>query len=249
VDYVITIPFLVSVGLCWGSFLNVIAYRLMQTTPFSLLDRSHCTSCSHQLAWYDLIPVVSWFMLEARCRYCSTPISWLYPFIELISATSLTLLALMVPLHYFFAYFIFFSALIITIRTDAEYMLISQLTSVYLAPVGIICSQFNLLPISTPISLVGAASGYVGLYTVAKFFKICSGKDGLGQGDIELLACIGAFTGPWGCWTSLFIGSIVGSAFGILYIFITKKSSTAKIPFGPFLALGAIVHVLLYSVA
>ena len=248
-DYIAKIPFLVSVGLCWGSFLNVVAYRLMQTTPFSLLDRSHCTSCAHQLAWYDLIPVVSWFMLESRCRYCSTPISWLYPFIELISATSLTLLALMVPLHYFFAYFIFFSALIITIRTDTEYMLISQLTSVYLAPVGIVFSQFNLLPISTPISLVGAASGYVGLYTVAKFFKICSGKDGLGQGDIELLACIGAFTGPWGCWTSLFIGSIVGSAFGILYIFITKKSSTAKIPFGPFLALGAIVHVLLYSVA
>jgi leader peptidase (prepilin peptidase)/N-methyltransferase len=243
----VIILFLFMIGLCWGSFLNVVAYRLMQYKSFSLLGRSCCTTCHHTLAWYDLIPLASWIMINGTCRYCHATISWLYPFIELLSGCALVLLTFSLEPSYIIGYCIFFSALIITIRTDSEHMLISQFTSIYLAPLGILLSLFHLLPINPTMSICGALMGYLGLYAVAKMFAAYAGKEGLGQGDIELMACIGAFTGPWGCWTSLFIGSIAGSAFGIIFMLITKKTASVKIPFGPFLALGAMIHVLFYT--
>jgi leader peptidase (prepilin peptidase)/N-methyltransferase len=97
------------------------------------------------------------------------------------------------------------------------------------------------------MSLLGALGGYISLYAIACIFTICTGKDGLGQGDMELMACIGAFTGPYGCWSTLFIGSVAGSCAGIAYMLITGKKESVKIPFGPFLALGAILHVLFYA--
>lgn len=183
-------------------------------------------------------------MLSGRCRYCSKSISWLYPFIELATACSMTLLFFLVPSLYIPSYVIFFSALLVTIRTDIEYMLISQCMSVYLVPIGIILSMIGLIPISILYSITGALGGYISLYLIAHIFTWYTGKKGLGEGDIELMAGIGAFTGPYGCWFSLLTGSIVGSVIGILYMIFTKQSSSIKIPFGPFLAFGAIAYVL-----
>lgn len=146
--------------------------------------------------------------------------------------------------HYWVAYFIFFSALIVTIRTDLEYMLISRFVTVFLIPAGFLFALLGLLPITFSHSIFGCLAGYLVLLGAAILFSGITGKQGMGQGDLELLAFIGAFTGPWGCWITLMLASTVGALMGILYITITRQKKSIKLPFGPFLALGAILFVL-----
>lgn len=154
----------------------------------------------------------------------------------------MTALLIFVPLHYFFAYFIFFSALIVTIRSDFEMMLISRFVTIFLVPLGLVFAAFGLLPISLMMSMLGAMLGYGFLAFVAWLTHMIMGKEGIGQGDLELLCFIGAFIGPFGCWVSLLFGSLIGSFIGIIYLGSSMKRDT-KIPFGPFLAAGAIFYV------
>ncbi len=145
------------------------------------------------------------------------------------------------------AYGFFFSALIIAVRTDFEAMVIPQLFSIFLVPVGITCAALGFLPISFQTSVMGACFGYGILWTVAKIFTYATGKDGIGVGDIELLALIGSFSGPSGVWISLMLASIVGTLCGGIYLAVTGQGKTTKIPFGPFLVLGAVGYVLFAS--
>ena len=239
---------LIPIFLCWGSFLNVLAYRLINGTLITLAPSiaatrpSHCPHCQHRLAWYDLIPILSWVFLKGICRYCSQRISWLYPFIELLTTVALSLLCITILPHYFSAYFVFFSALIVTIRTDLQYMLISSFMTLYLIPIAFLWSHFGALPISFANSFAGALLGYGFLWITAKVFFYLTGRQGMGEGDFELLAFIGAFTGVLGCWLSLLIGSVVGSVIGIALLI--KKPRYFRIPFGPFLAIGAMIYVI-----
>jgi len=235
--------FLFLVFLCWGSFLNVVAYRLIMGQNI-LYPRSSCPNCSNQIAWYDNIPVLSWIILKGKCRSCRHTISLLYPFIELLTAFSLLALYTIVPHIYFYPYFIFFSALIITIRSDLERMLISQFVTIFLIPLGLLFSWLGWLPIAVANSLLGAVIGYGFLFLMSKIFYFFTGKEGIGQGDLELLGFIGSFIGIAGCWISLFLGSFIGALAGLLYIRTKKEKRYIKIPFGPFLALGAINFVL-----
>lgn len=141
------------------------------------------------------------------------------------------------------AYFIFFSALWITVYTDLTHMLISRFVSLYLAPIGIIFACTNLLPLHPVESIIAVCFGYVLLWIANKLFFIYKGHDGLGQGDLELIACIGAFTGILGCWCTLLFGSLAGTIIGCLYMLLHKKS-VKILPFGPFLAFGASTFVV-----
>lgn len=229
--------------LCWGSFLNVLAYRLIRNQ--NIIPRSRCTHCNKTIAWYDNIPLLSWVILGRKCRYCKLPISYLYPFIELLTALLLTTLFLYMPHHYFFAYFLFFSALIITIRSDLEYFLISRFATLFLIPIAFVFSYYGLLPISLSESIISAFVGFFGLYTLASFFYFFTKRHGIGQGDVDLLAFIGSFIGLFGLWATLLISSLSGTIIGLIYMFATGADRSVKIPFGPFLAFGAITYVLL----
>jgi leader peptidase (prepilin peptidase)/N-methyltransferase len=154
-------------------------------------------------------------------------------------------LVLLTPVRYVPGYFLFFSALIVTIRSDLELMLISRFATLFLIPTGFLLSWLNLLPIDVWQSIAGALLGYMFLFIMATLFRLSTGKEGMGQGDLELLAFIGSFTGVLGCWISLLVGSILGSFFGLTYIFVSGKKKNVKIPFGPFLAFGAMSFVLL----
>jgi len=154
-------------------------------------------------------------------------------------------LFLLMPVSYIPAYFIFFSALIVTIRTDIETLLISRIVTLFLVPAGILFSFLKLLPITPLNSISGALLGYFFLYFFSKLFQKITQREGIGSGDFDLLAFIGSFTGITGCWMSLLIGSVLGSLFGIIQIILGKASRTTKIPFGPFLAIGALIFVLL----
>jgi leader peptidase (prepilin peptidase) / N-methyltransferase len=225
-----------------GSFLNVIAYRLTHDIPF-FAPRSQCPHCTTQLAWYDLIPLFSWLWLHGRCRYCSRPISKLYPCIELLTVTIMTLVIITINQHYWAAYILFFSALIVTIRTDLETMLISRYVTLALVPIGFLLSYYHFLPLTLLSSIQGALFGYGILWLIRASFHLLTGKIGIGQGDLDLMAFIGAFTGTIGCWASLSIGSIIGAFIGSAYLIIAKQSKTCPLPFGPFLALGACIYL------
>jgi leader peptidase (prepilin peptidase)/N-methyltransferase len=229
--------------LCWGSFLNVVGHRLITNQDIIFL-RSHCPHCDTTLAWYDLIPLFSWIWLRGRCRYCHEPISYLYPFIELLTVIIGLLLFTCVESQYWIAYFFFFSALIVTIRTDLEHMLISQYMTIYLIPLSVACAAFGLLPITLTDSIAGAIGGYAFLYFMGYVARKFMGKEALGEGDLDLLALIGSCTGIIGCWLSLTIGALLGSIIGGAYLIFSRQDYRNPIPFGPFLAAGAIAYVI-----
>lgn len=235
--------------LCWGSFLNVVAYRLIKNQSL-ITPRSSCPHCNSLITWYDNIPVLSWLLLGGKCRNCHQRISLLYPFIEIFTAIVLSLLYTTIPIHYFCAYFIFFSALIVTIRSDIETMLISRFVTIFLAPLGIFFSAYGLLPLSLRESIAGALFGYLFLFSINSIFKYLRNIDGIGEGDFDLIVLIGSFTGIIGCWVSIMLGSLLGSLYGLLLLLFTKNNTDntsslqTKIPFGPFLAFGALLFVL-----
>lgn len=239
---------LISLLACWGSFLNFLAYRLVHDVSFAE-PRSICPHCHYQIAWFDLIPIFSWLNLHGICRNCTQPISKLYPAIELATILTGSALVYFCSPQDWLAYFILISALLITIRTDLQTMLISRLTTLFLIPVPIVLSlaKFNhqpLLPITITQVIAGAFLGYFMLFLINKVAWLITKQDGLGQGDIDLLATIGAFTGIYGAWLSLMIGSILGSIIGVFLIYTGKSKLQTKIPFGPFLAIGAIIYIL-----
>ena len=230
--------------LCWGSFLNVLAYRIIHDVPLSK-RRSFCTHCKITLKFLDLIPVLSWLSLKGRCRYCKKKISFLYPLIELLTAFSLTYL--FINDYYAIGYFVLFSALLISVRTDLEKMLISRLFTLYLIPVAFLLSLFKFIPISIYQSILGAIIGFLVLFIINKIFYLLTKKEGIGEGDFDILALIGSFLGPAGVFYSLFLASISGSIIGIILILFNNKNLQTKLPFGPFLALGAIILVYFKS--
>ncbi len=242
---------LIPLFLCWGSFLNVLAYRLILNQSI-ITPRSSCPHCESLIAWYDNIPVISWLLLGAKCRICKNSISLLYPFIEILTAVTLFLLYTYIPHHYFFGYFVFFSALIVTIRSDIETMLISRYVTLFLVPVGVYLSAQGLLPLSLRESIFGALFGYFFLFIINSVFKYFRNVDGIGEGDFDLLLFIGSFTGIIGCWISITIGSLLGSLYGMCTLLLSHQShdvttylQTTRIPFGPFLAFGAIIFTFI----
>lgn len=144
--------------------------------------------------------------------------------------------------NFFPAYFIFLSALWISVHTDLQHMLISRFATIFLVPIAFILSFFGYLNIPLTESIASAAAGYLFLLTINAIFKLIKKHDGLGQGDIELLACIGAFTGFLGCWFAILFGSTIGTLAGCIYMLITQKK-IQLLPFGPFLALGAMIFL------
>jgi len=171
---VLTLIVLIAISLCWGSFLNVVGYRLIKNK--TLLGRSACPACDHQLAWYDLIPVFSYIALQGKCRYCSARISPLYPIIELVTPLSFVAGYYLIDSSYHFAFFIFFSALIVTIRSDLEHMLISQWVTLALIPLGVFFSFADMIPIYPLNSILGSAIGYFIPWAIGMLFYLITKK-------------------------------------------------------------------------
>lgn len=230
-------------GLIWGRILNQIAYILIyEYAPIAYT--SGCSDCHVQFRWWQRLPLISYFMLRGRCPNCDAHLSIFNPMMELFAAFVLCALYYSQASCYLFAYFIFFSALLITFRTDIETMLISRLCTTGLIPVALVLSVVQALPISLFESMFGAVMGYLLLYGIMYIFFLVTKKQGMGLGDLDLLALIGAFTGPMGCWVSLLLGSTLGSITGIMLLLFCKKNKETPITFGPFLAIAAIAYVV-----
>jgi len=229
-------------GMVVGSFLNVCICRLPEGQSV-VSPPSRCPHCSHRISWYDNIPLVSYLLLRGRCRGCGARISPQYPLVELLNGVLTLLLFLRFgPTLTFAALFLFCSALVVITFIDLEHQIIPDEISLPGIVIGLILSFF--LPGQSWLnSLLGILLGGGSLLLVAYLYQLLTGKEGMGGGDIKLLAMMGAFLGWKAIPFIIFASSLVGSLVGITIMLLQKKDSKLAIPFGPYLAFGAVLYI------
>ncbi len=227
-------------GAIIGSFLNVVILRLPDKKKSVVFPASHCPQCLTDLHWYENIPIVSFLFLRGKCRTCQVKISLQYPAVELCMA--LLSMALMqrfsVSVDFFF-YFIFVAALLVIIFIDIHHQLIPDLISLPGILIGLIGSFFAS-SISWQQSAFGILIGGGILYALALGYYVLTKRDGMGGGDIKLLAMIGAFLGWQSLLYVIFASSLLGSVIGLGAMIKQKKGGQTRIPFGPFLSVAAL---------
>ncbi len=239
-------PLIMSVflfGACIGSFLNVCIYRIPKKKSI-VFPRSFCPNCKNDIPLYLNIPILSYIFLWGKCRFCKNKISIRYPLVEALTGIFALLLFYKFNLGpAFFYWFVFISVLITISFIDFDHQIIPDIIS--LPGIIIFASSFYFLPEMTiQKAILGILTGGGSLYTVAFFYYLLKKQEGMGGGDIKLLAMIGAATGIKGVIFTIFAGSLSGTVFGILIMISTKIFDTKlKIPFGPFLSTGAILYI------
>lgn len=229
-------------GAITGSFLNVCIVRLPREESV-VAPPSHCPHCNYQIRWYDNIPLFSYLLLKGKCRGCHVPISLQYPLVELLNGLLTLALFLRFGLSIAFAaLFIFCSALVVITFIDLEHQIIPDEISLSGIILGFLLS-FMIPRHSWLNSLLGILLGGGSLLLVAWGYEKLTGKEGMGGGDIKLLAMMGAFLGWKAVPFIIFVSSLAGSIIGISIMLIRKKDSKLAIPFGPYLALAAILYI------
>jgi leader peptidase (prepilin peptidase) / N-methyltransferase len=229
-------------GAVVGSFLNVCIYRLPKNESI-VFPPSHCFGCDKQISWYDNIPIVSYLVLRGRCRSCKSRISVQYPLVELINALlTLFLFLRFGPTFPFLVLFLFCSAMVVITFIDLEHQIIPDVISLPGIVAGFIISFF-IPQLGWLNSIIGIVAGGGSLWLVAWLYELLTKKEGMGGGDIKLLAMMGAFLGWKAIPFIIFVSSLTGSVIGVTVMLIGKKDSKLAIPFGPFLAAGAVLYI------
>ena len=253
---------LAVLGLCIGSFLNVVIHRLplmlerewkedsaellgieiAETPPLTLsTPRSRCPSCGHAIAWYENIPLASWLWLRGRCSVCRARISARYPVIELSTAVLFALVG-----WHFGAQpsALLVCGLVATLVAltfiDLDTQLLPDILTLPLMWAGIIAAARGWIPVTLQASVAGAVVGYLSLWLVSHAFRILRGKEGMGAGDFKLLAALGAWMGWQMIPLIVLLSSAVGALVGIALIVFRSHGRDVPIPFGPYLAGGGI---------
>jgi leader peptidase (prepilin peptidase) / N-methyltransferase len=234
--------FVFLVGCCFGSFYNVLIHRLPAGESI-VSPGSHCPRCGHPISFYDNIPLLSYLILRGKCRHCGERILLRYPLVEaLTGALSLLLFWRYGFMPQFFIEWLLVSLLVIITFIDLDTYLIPDILSVPGMLAGFALSFFSLR-LSWSDSLLGIVLGGGFFYLVAIGFRYLRHKEGLGGGDIKLLAMIGAFVGWPGVVFTVLAASLLGTAAGIVIMWRTRKGLGAMVPFGPFLASGAVLYL------
>lgn len=227
-------------GALIGSFLNVCIYRLPRHESIAW-PGSHCPSCSHPLAWHDNIPLVSYLILLGRCRHCAVRIPYRYPVVEALNALGYVgVLWFFGPTWPAVAYGLLYSALLVVAGTDLSHKIIPNVVTFPGIVVGLL-SAATVLPLGFVNGLIGLFVGGGILWLLAWASPYLFGKEGMGGGDIKLLAMIGAFLGWKSALMTIMVGSFLGSFVGITLIAARVIKREDYIPFGPFLVCGALV--------
>lgn len=229
-------------GTVLGSFLNVCIYRLPlhQSVVF---PGSHCCSCKKAIAFYDTVPLLSFLILRGSCRYCKAAIPYRYPLVELL--TGMLSLSCMLKWGLGFPYAVslaFCAALVVVTFIDLEHQIIPDSISLP----GILCglAVSPLMPFPGFVdSLLGALLGGGSLLAIAGGYYLLTRQEGMGLGDVKLLAMMGAFLGWRSILFIIMVGSLSGSLVGLTVMLRKKKDRRYAIPFGPFLSLGALSYL------
>lgn len=225
-----------------GSFLNVVILRLPRDESI-VFPPSRCPACKTPIRWYDNIPVLSYLLLRGKCRTCGQPISLQYPVVEFCMALlSLALYTKFGPSFEFFFYFLFVAALLVIIFIDIQHQIIPDLISLPGLALGF-AGSFLATPLSWQQSALGILLGGGILYAVAAGYYLLTRQEGMGGGDIKLLAMIGAFLGWQSLLFIIFFSSLIGTVAGIFVIAKGGGGGKTRIPYGPFLALAALAFL------
>ncbi len=260
-------------GLCIGSFLNVVIHRLPQmmerswkhegaemlgvslpaelasAPPLSLMrPRSRCPSCGHVIRWHENVPVLSWLLLRGRCSACHTPIGLRYPLVELVTGLLFAAIAWRFGPHpVTLAWCAFVAVLVALSGIDWDTTLLPDSLTLGLLWGGLVAAALGwTLPLST--ALWGAVFGYLSLWSVYWLFKLTTGKEGMGAGDFKLLAALGAWLGWQMLLPIVLAASLIGALVGIALKLSGGLHEGRYVPFGPFLA-GAGLVVLFAGAA
>jgi leader peptidase (prepilin peptidase) / N-methyltransferase len=240
-NYLIEI-FMFIFGLCIGSFLNVCIYRLPISKSI-VKPRSMCSNCGTLIAAYDNIPILSYLWLKGRCRHCRIKISPRYPMVELIAGLfalgtylkfGLTVEALI--------YYLFFAALMVVTFIDLDHRIIPDIITLPGIPICFMAG-FALPAITFIDALLGILIGGGSLFLVAWAYSLITKKEGMGGGDIKLLAMMGAIVGWKGVLFTIFVASLAGTLAGLAVMLQSRKGLKLAVPFGPFLSIGSITYI------
>ena len=256
-DPAVALPAAAVIGLCVGSFLNVVIHRLpkmmergwaaqcaelagREPDPAPRYDlispRSACPSCGHAISAIENVPVVSWLALRGRCKGCGTRISARYPIVELAAGVAaLAAIGKFGPTSTGLAACAFLWTLIALAFIDADTQLLPDDLTLPLLWGGLVANLFGLfVPLATAV--IGAIAGYLSLWTVYWLFKLVRGKEGMGYGDFKLLAALGAWLG-WAMMPQIvLVSSVLGAIGGIAAMALRGRDRAQPLPFGPWLA-------------
>jgi len=255
------------IGLMVGSFLNVVIHRIPRMMEYDeanyiaelrgeplphpgrynlMVPRSACPHCGHQIAAWENIPVVSYLFLRGRCAACRKPISVRYPLVELTTAV----LSALAMWHYgptvqALAAIVMVWALVALTMIDADTQLLPDQITLPLLWLGLL---LNLQGVFVPLAdaVIGAAAGYLVLWSAYWLFKLVRGKEGMGYGDFKLMGALGAWFGWQALPALVLLSSMVGAVFGIAMLVARRQGRETPFPFGPFIA-GAGLLVLFFG--
>jgi leader peptidase (prepilin peptidase) / N-methyltransferase len=209
------------------------------------VPRSSCPSCQAPIKAYDNIPVVSWLLLKGQCRSCHTPISLRYPMIESLTAVMAMLVAWQLGFGVPALLMIFLTwGLIALTFIDIDKMLLPDQLTLPLLWLMLLFSLSDSALVNPSQAIVGAAAGYLSLWSVYWLFKLLTGKEGMGYGDFKLLAIFGALLGWQQLPLIILLSSCVGAVVGIALLSIQGKDKTTPIPFGPYIAAAGWIAML-----
>ncbi len=254
-------------GLLVGSFLNVVIHRLPKmlerqwadecaqlagkpaagAAPYNLVrPRSACPHCGHGIRWHENIPVLSWLALRGRCSACKARISVRYPLVELATGALFAYAALRWGLTPAAAAWAGFAAAVLALALiDWDTTLLPDDITLPLAWAGLIASALGWTGLPLAESLWGAVAGYLSLWAVYQFFKLATGKEGMGFGDFKLFAALGAWFGWQALIPIILVASVLGAVVGIAMKLTRGLREGGYVPFGPFLAFAGLVSLVL----
>lgn len=233
-------------GATIGSFLNVCIHRLPRHESI-VWPSSRCPACGTRIAPCDNVPILSFLWLRGRCRACRAPISLRYPLVESANAFGYVWIAQQFGFGWpAAAYAVLFSALLAVAFIDFDHQIIPDRITLPGIPLGILCSA-TVLPTGLVNSVLGVLLGGGLLWFMAWISPYLFGKEGMGVGDIKLLAMVGAFLGWEPVLLTVLVGAFVGAITGLALIALKRLRRDQYLPFGPFLALGAVVALFFFG--
>ncbi len=262
VDQVFLLASAALIGLCVGSFLNVVVHRMPkmlergwqaqcaelrgeeaapQPAYNLVVPRSQCPACGHRITALENIPVLSWLLLKGKCSACRTPISARYPIVEIVGAViavyaihryGLTAKAL--------AACGFLWTLLALTCIDFDTQLLPDDLTLPLLWAGLVVNLWSIFA-SLPNAVIGAVAGYLSLWTIYWLFKLIRGKEGMGFGDFKLLAALGAWLGWQMLPVIVLLSSVVGTVVGVSLIVFKGRDHNIPLAFGPYLAIAGAI--------
>jgi leader peptidase (prepilin peptidase)/N-methyltransferase len=243
IEYFVMIASVVF-GSVVGSFLNVCIFRIPAGKSI-VLPSSHCVTCQQPIRFYDNIPIISFFILRGRCRHCNTKISPVYPAVEFFTA----LMSLILFLRYglslqYLLTFVFTCALIIITFIDLEHQIIPDIITLPGIPIFFL-SAILIMNIRLIDSILGIVLGGGCFYLIAFGYRLLRKTEGMGGGDIKLMAMLGAFLGWQSLWFILLFSSILGAIVGVSVMLYQGKDMKYAVPFGPFLSIAAVAYLFM----